>query len=539
MTSLIANVTAAAHALSARVASSRFASLIRWTPAALIVILGSIIRLTNLGYPKDLLFDEKWYVPDAYALSKLGYEANWGDAGKLYTAFDPATWADHALGPQDATHPPLGKWMIWLSMQFFKPTDPVGWRLSTAIIGCLALILVILVAQRLFRSTTYATIAGLFMAFDGNAISMSRLAVLDGFLAFWVLLAAYFLLRDRDQRQTQLAIRAVDPTNRTVLLFRPWLWATAIALGAACATKVSGAVFVIVAGLYLIVSHLLTRSHLPVRQRLIDSTINIIVDGIKTATLVAGVVIASFTGWLLQTDGIFRDWADKHPAHGLEALIPGPLRSLIAYQLHATIGASKITSHNDLASPAWTWPLNIRPMALWIDPVKDSAGHLIALREITTLGNPFLWWAACIGFIVLLIQVLRRRGFIPAFLLIGWFAGWGPWLFTGNRTVYQTYSILYLPFMVLTVVYVLKTFREYLAAQEGIIKLFGKFILPVTVTAITLYAFYFLPLAVAHPLALDNYMHHMWIHAWQDLPSKPAAPTTALTTTSVTAGATS
>jgi dolichyl-phosphate-mannose-protein mannosyltransferase len=516
--------------LNQRVAKNRF---LAWLPAVLIVIVGAVIRLTNLGYPNALLFDEKWYVPDAYALSKLGYEANWGDAGKLYDTFNPTLWADHALGAQDATHPPLAKWMIWLGMSFFKPTDPVGWRLSAAIVGSLLVVLVILVAHRLFRSVALATIAGLFLALDGHAIALSRLSVLDGFLAFWVLLAAYFLLRDRDQRLTRIATHALDPNASTVTWFRPWLWATAIALGAASATKVSGVVFVLAAGLYLIVSHILTRTHLPRRQRIRNITAQTIIDAVTALVLVAGTYLASWTGWFMSKDAMFRDWAQQNPARGLDALIPGPLRSLIAYQIHATVGASKIVSHNDLASPAWSWPLDIRPMALWIAPVKNASHELIALREVSTLGNPLLWWAACVALVILLAQVIRRKGFVPAFILGGFLAGWGPWMLTGNRTVFQTYSILFAPFMVLAVIAIMKTARDWLRTQDGLLHTFSKFVIPVATTAITLYALYFLPLSNATPLALDNYMQHMWVHAWKDLPSKPSSGSA---TTSMTSG---
>ncbi|MEY4390538.1 MAG: hypothetical protein RLZZ400_281, partial [Actinomycetota bacterium] len=39
---------------------------------ALVVALGAVLRLWDLGYPHKLVFDETYYVKDAYTLSKLG-----------------------------------------------------------------------------------------------------------------------------------------------------------------------------------------------------------------------------------------------------------------------------------------------------------------------------------------------------------------------------------------------------------------------------------------------------------------------------------
>lgn len=501
----------------------RFPAL-KWFPAAVVTIIATLLRLTSLNYPNALLFDEKWYVPDAYALSKTGFELRWNIAGAtLPDGFDPKAWIPYIAGPQHATHPPLGKWLIWLGMSLFNPSDPTGWRLASAVTGSLMVVLIIAVAHRLFRSALFATLAGAFFAFDGHALALSHLALLDGILAFWVLLAAYFVLLDRDQR-----IRKYADTEHAgkLQLFRPWLWAAGLALGAATATKVSGFVYVLAFLVYLAVVNVRHQRLNPTLPRLSTAILQTVVDWAKVSFLVLGTYLAAFAGWFLSKGAYYRYWAEAHPAQGLEALLPASLRSLIAYQTDALLGAARITSSNDLASPAWTWPLQLHPMALWLDPVRNSAGDVVAVREIMTLGNPLLWWSACAALLVLIAAVVRRKGFVPAFILAGWIAGWGPWLLAGNRTVYHTYSIVFLPFMVLSVVYVLKVAREWLVSHEGLLRTFGRLLVPVFSAAVLLYAAYFMPLGMAWPLDIANYYHHMWLHAWRDLPGKPASDST-------------
>ena len=56
-----------------------------------------------------------------------------------------------------------------------------------------------MIAKSLFSSTLLATIAGFLMAIDGNAIVMSRVALLDNSVMFFVLLGFGAVLLDRKQ----------------------------------------------------------------------------------------------------------------------------------------------------------------------------------------------------------------------------------------------------------------------------------------------------------------------------------------------------
>lgn len=57
-------------------------------------------------------------------------------------------------------HPPLGKWLISLGMQLFGAQNTFSWRISTAVAGILAVVLLMLITQYLLRSVLVTTIAG-------------------------------------------------------------------------------------------------------------------------------------------------------------------------------------------------------------------------------------------------------------------------------------------------------------------------------------------------------------------------------------------
>ncbi|TPX01124.1 phospholipid carrier-dependent glycosyltransferase, partial [Schumannella luteola] len=73
-------------------------------------------------------------------------------------------------------HPPLGKWIIGAGMAAFGTDSAFGWRIGIAVVGILLVALTMLVARRLFASTTLVVVAGGLMAIDGNAIVMSRVS---------------------------------------------------------------------------------------------------------------------------------------------------------------------------------------------------------------------------------------------------------------------------------------------------------------------------------------------------------------------------
>src|SRR3954454_21247147 len=49
-----------------------------WGGPLVVVIVASLLRLVGLAYPHELVFDETYYVKDAWTLMHLGYEGLWG-----------------------------------------------------------------------------------------------------------------------------------------------------------------------------------------------------------------------------------------------------------------------------------------------------------------------------------------------------------------------------------------------------------------------------------------------------------------------------
>ena len=429
-----------------------------WAAPAAVVGVAAATRLIGLGHPAEIVFDETYYVKDAWSLWNLGYESTWpDDANTRFAAGESNIFTGESAF---VVHPPLGKWIIALGMAALGPANPAGWRLSMAILGILAVILVMVVAKRLTGSLAIAVIAGGLLAIDGNAIVMSRIGILDNALMFFVLVGFVCIVMDRGWAQqrldTWLLARdriAKGPGWGPALWWRPWLIAAGAALGAATAVKWSGLWFLAAFGLLTIASDVLMR-----RASGVDAwfTGTVLKQGPVSALLmlpIAAVVhLSSWLGWFRSTDGYHRQWADGDGAAwtGALAWVPRDLQSwwhfqVVSYEYH--VGESRDHAYE---SDAWMWPLSIRPTSFWFDSdASGCGGSGDCWAQITDLPNPLIWWAATAAIVFLAVVVIRSGRWPALFVLTAYLAGWAPWLIYPERTMFQFYAIVIAPYAML------------------------------------------------------------------------------------------
>ena len=104
-----------------------------WVPLLLVTVLGGVVRFVGLSSPHAVVFDETYYLKDAYSLLLHGTEQQWpenADEG-FVSGMIPAVEDQ----PSFVVHPPLGKWLIAIGLWLFGADDPFGWRFSAALFG--------------------------------------------------------------------------------------------------------------------------------------------------------------------------------------------------------------------------------------------------------------------------------------------------------------------------------------------------------------------------------------------------------------------
>jgi dolichyl-phosphate-mannose-protein mannosyltransferase len=437
--------------------------LFGWAGPVIVVLVAAFTRLAGLAHPGSLVFDETFYVKDSWTLVNLGYEAQWpAEADALFNGGQVNIFL---TDPAFVVHPPLGKWLIGLGMLPSGGEDPFGWRIATALVGILAVIVLMLIAKKLFGSALLATLAGLLMAIDGNAIVMSRVALLDNFVMIFVLLGVGAMLLDREHSATRLALwisRREARGSATVwgpaLWWRPWLMLAAVAFGAAAAVKWNGLYFLAAFAVYSLVVDALARRRAGIPFWSSGALFKQApVSFLLTVPIALLVYLSTWTGWFLGDNGYDRDWAagDGNAWSGALSWVPLDLQSLWHFQSSVYsyhVGESR--PHPYQANPL-TWLLLIRPTSMFYENIARGDDGCLADAcgaSISGIANPIIWWAATAAVVYLMYRLVRYRQWQTGFILMGVAAGYLPWLLYLNRTVFQFYTIVFEPYMILALV---------------------------------------------------------------------------------------
>ncbi len=429
-----------------------------WPLTLAVTALAAALRLPALDRLHELVFDETYYVKDAWTLLNLGYEAEWGEEPN--PAFESGDTDGYSTEADYVVHPAVGKWVIALGLKLLGADDPVGWRLSTVVVGILTVLVLTRAARRLFGSTLLGAVAGTLLAIDGTATVLSRTALLDGILTFWVVAAFGALLLDRDQARRRLAGLTAPPLAASRwgprLGWRPWRLVAGVLLGLSIGTKWSGLWFLAVFGLLTVGWDLAARRRAGVLRPIAGTALRDAVPAFCSTVPVAALTyLATWASWFGSPDAYRRQWAALHPGEGVSWL-PEALRSWWKYHLDIWHFHTTLTSEHSYAADPWTWIVQWKPTLFLYnspEPAQQACGADHCSQTITSQGNPLLWWLAALAVVACVWWVVRRRDGVAAAALSGVVAGWLPWFLYSERTIFAFYAVVFLPWTILCLTY--------------------------------------------------------------------------------------
>ncbi|WP_264031708.1 phospholipid carrier-dependent glycosyltransferase [Cellulosimicrobium sp. SH8] len=494
-----------------------------WLGVAIVAAVAAVLRLWNLGRPGTLVFDETYYVKQAWTLLQVGYEADWPEEPN--PAFEAGDVNSFLPTADYVVHPPLGKWMIALGMKAFGGAEnPWSWRIASAVVGVVAVVLVARIARRLFASTAMGIVAGALMAVDGEAIVHSRTGLLDNMLMIWVLVAFGCLLLDREQARRRLADRcgAILDAGGKIGRYGPglgwrwWRFAAAVALGLACGVKWSGLYFLAVFAVVSVLWDATARRTAGVGRWWEDALVR---DAIPAALIMlptaALAYLGAWTSWFRTPGAYMRQWALDHPDEGVQWLPPA-LRSLWEYHLKMWDFHNGLTSEHTYEAHPLGWILQWRPTSFYwrsYDPGEAGCEVERCARAITSLGNPVLWWTAALAILVALYALVRLKDWRALAVLSGVVAGWAPWFLYAERTIFTFYSIVFTPWVVLTLVYAMTLALER-TEHRPVARARVKVVLTVLLTTIGAVSVFFYPIWTAWQVPYWFWRLHMWLPTW-------------------------
>lgn len=433
-----------------------------WLTATAFFLVAAAFRLVGLGNVKGYIFDEVYYAKDAHSIAQHGVELTGNNVAEF------------------VVHPPVGKWLIAAGIKLFGFNE-FGWRFSAAIIGSLAISVMYFVAQRLFNNYFLSVTASLFMLVDGLELVHSRVALLDIFLMFFLLLTLLFLLQSKH-------------------------WLAGISLGLAAGVKWTGFYYFI--AIFAFVIYVDYRNHRAMEEeRPILKTVQR--DGVLRVTqyLVLPVVtyFLSWTGWVLNSHGWDRSYSKS---------FGGFARSLIHYHSEILNFHKGLHTAHPYQSNPWSWLIMGRPTSFWYTAPKDC-GAKSCSAEILGLGTPLLWWSITIAIAVAFGYWIARREWQSGLLLLFFGAGYLPWFLFQKRTMFSFYSIAFEPFAILLLVYVIAKYLEGHSMKFGSLRDNYRFYSVILlIVAVVLCFLYFFPLYVGQTMTYSDWFARMWFSSW-------------------------
>jgi len=308
--------------------------------------------------------------------------------------------------------------------------------------------------QRLFNSLFLSNIAAALFALDGLHLVMSRVALLDIFLMFFILLTFYLILRDN-------------------------LWLSGVVIGFAAATKWS-AVFVI-PFLILLTVNIGRANFVTWSKRFYQFVLTPI-----------GIYLLSWSGWFISAKGWARDSGSNL------------FSSLWNYHVEIMNFHRGLTEQHTYAANPWSWLVLGRPTSFYYETPKNCGAQSCS-QEILAIGTPILWWAGIFAIAITVGLFIVNRDRISAYILAGIAGTYLPWFFIQNRTTFYFYAIAIFPFIVLSLINV---FNWALINQKNRKFIYG-FVIAVGINFI-----YFMPIFIGINIPYVDWLARMWLPSW-------------------------
>lgn len=423
----------------------------------LISIIGGILRFSRLSTPNFIVFDETYYAKDAWALLNKGVELEWPSNINDDIIKNKIHYLPGFL--EFVVHPPLGKWMIAIGELLFG-FHPFGWRFITALIGTISIYLICLIAYRLTNSLLVSILSGIFITCDGLHVVLSRTAILDIFVSFFIITTLYISLLN------------IKPSFKWLLL--------GISVGCATSVKWNGLYY----GIGIVLIYLITHNDkwYQALKNMIIFWLSIIITYIST-----------WIGWF-SNKNLVSQWFVNQGYKRSES--NNMIKNFILYHEKILDFHRHLTAYHPYKSKPQTWPLLIRPVSFYY--VKQ--GHTI--YDILAIGTPLLWWFSIIAIIYLLYYHFKEYGVI----LLGYFANYLPWFATYTRTMFYFYSITLLPFMcIASAILIHKMFYYNKITRYA----------SITMTVLIISNFiYFYPIYTALGINNNIYNSILWFNTW-------------------------
>ena len=368
---------------------------------------GRLLTGEDMRWPAgcDALFDEQEEIPAEYDYMNSTYFDEIYHARTAYEHLEN-------IYPYEISHPPLGKLILSLGIALFGLT-PFGWRFSGTLIGVAMVPVMYIFLKRMFGGRRVPLCLSAVFAFDFMHYVQTRIATIDSYAVFFILLMYLFfweyLRSDRTRYSSFLA-----PLLLSGLCF---------GLGAASKW------ICFYAGAGLGILWLLDRILRGISLRKEGKTRDYVRETVENLLwcILGFVLIPGLVYYLSYTP------------YGLACGMKAPemylsekyLRIVTENQAYMFRYHSGVSSSHPYSSVWWQWLLDIRPILYYLQYPREGV-HV----SFACWVNPMLCWGGLAAMLSMVWLAVRHRDKTALFLLIAYLAQLLPWVFI-TRPVFE------------------------------------------------------------------------------------------------------
>jgi len=405
-------------------------------PLVVITVVFLFLAIFNLGETNKVdVMSEIDVLMETGALSPGSTHTNNMYFDEIYHV---RTAVEHieSLNPYETTHPPLGKEIIAASILTFG-MSPMGWRLFGAIFGVIMISVMYLFIKNMFGRTSVAACGALLLGFDFMRYVQTRIATIDTYVVFFILLAFFFMYRH--------ITTDVDAPFRKSLV--P-LALSGIFFGLSFASKWTG--FYAGAGLLVIYSIRLIQLGLHYKSNK-KTGFGLYLTKTLLFSMLFFVIIPVIVYYLTYIPyGLARGMS---LSRGM-LWDPEFFRLFWGNQVSMFNYHSELVAEHPFSSKWWQWIFNIRPILY----VNNALGD--ARAKYAAFGNPVVWWGGLLAMITMAVRVFTHRDGKALFILIGYLSQLLPWVAV-TRIVFAYHYFPSTLFLVLALAHIFNSIVEH------------------------------------------------------------------------------
>ena len=394
-------------------------------------------RIERLTATDDALIDEQSLVPE---------ESTYKNSTYFDEIYHARTAQEHLTGvkPYEISHPPLGKLILSLGVLLFGLT-PFGWRFMGTLFGVLMVPVMWRLAKELYDDDRVALCVTAVFAFDFMHFTQTRIATIDTYAVFFILLMYLFMRRWlRDGRLRDLGLSG--------LFFALGAASKWTCLYAGAGLGVLWLLHWITEGVRAHTAPKINRKQQPealaeqkrAYWRSLGTNILFCLGAFVALPLL--VYYLSYT-----------PYGTAQGLHGVGMYFKREYFDTVwENQKFMFSYHSGLVSTHPYSAPWWKWVLDIRPILYYLRYGEGT------VTSIAAFVNPVLCWGGLASLVVCAVYALRGgedRDDRAVFILIGYLAQLLPWVFI-SRITFEYHYFACTVFLALALGYLFDRLRE-------------------------------------------------------------------------------